>query len=179
MGLSGTPYTYLYNGDVNGDGEFGNDLLYLPADLNTLNFAANGSATADQVKQQFIDFVNNDSYLKTRKGQFAERNGARTPWTHQVDARVLLDFYFNSANNTRHTVEVTFDVFNVGNLLSKKWGRQYFIANQSYSLLGYTTKTVNGVVTPTYSYNQVDRAYQLNQTDSRWQGQIGLRYSFN
>ena len=178
-GQSGTPYTFLYNGDVNGDGERGNDLLYLPADLNTLNFAANGSTTADQVKQQFIDFVDRDSYLKTRKGEFADRNGARTPWTHQVDVRVLQDFYFTTANNTRHTLEVTFDVFNVGNLLSKNWGRQYFVSNQSYSLLGYSTKAVNGVVTPTYTFNNIDRAYQVDQINSRWQGQLGLRYSFN
>ncbi|WP_258048992.1 TonB-dependent receptor [Hymenobacter sp. NBH84] len=185
-GQSGTPYTYLYNNDVNGDGEAGNDLLYIPSDLNTLAFAPNGSTTGDQVRQQFIDYVNRDSYLKTLSNEFTKRNGARTPWSHQVDARLIQDFYFSSGNGTRHTLEVTFDVSNIGNLLNKDWGRQYFVSNQSYSLLGYRisgTSAADRAIAPTgspiYSFNNIDRAYQVNQVTSRWQGQLGIRYTFD
>jgi len=190
-GQSGTPYTYLYGNDVNGDGESGNDLLYLPADLNTMIFAPSVASTRTPVvdpamKQNFIDYVNRDPYLRDKRGEFTDRNGARTPWSHQVDARLIQDFYITSGNNTRHTLEITFDVSNLGNLLNKNWGRQYFVNNQSYSLIGYRTVAAGSndlalapAGTPIYTFNNVDRAYQINQITSRWQGQLGVRYTFD
>ncbi|AIZ63320.1 hypothetical protein PK28_05725 [Hymenobacter sp. DG25B] len=178
-GQSGTPYTYLYSNDVNGDGESGNDLLFVPADLNTMVFEPNSASdtrTPDQIRQQFIDFVNRDPYLKDQKGQFTERNVARTPWSHQVDLRLLQDFYIMSGEQ-KHTLEVTLDVFNIGNMINKDWGRQYFVPNQAYSLLGYRTDKTTGA--PIYKYTNVQNPYQVSQLSSRWQGQLGLRYSFN
>ncbi|MDQ2793659.1 MAG: carboxypeptidase regulatory-like domain-containing protein [Bacteroidota bacterium] len=185
-GQSGTPFTYLYNGDVNGDGQTGNDLLYLPADLNTMVFEKTSSTdtrTPDAIKGQFINYVNNDPYLKDQKGQFTERNVARTPWTHQVDLRLLQDIYFMTGE-TKHTFQITFDVFNVGNLLNKDWGRQQFVANQSYSLLNYRTAVAADaalapVGTPIYKYTDIANPYTVSQLSSRWQGQLGLRYLFN
>ena len=194
-GQSGTPYTYIYNNDVNGDGEFGNDVLYVPTDeqARAMIFALPGRDNkvdapkpTPEANQQFIDYINRDPYLRDHKGEITARNGARTPWSHQVDARLIQDFYITTGNDTRHTLEITFDVFNIGNLLNKNWGRQYFVNNQSYSLIGYrtvvagTTDTQLAVPgTAIFTYSNPDRAYQINQVTSRWQGQLGIRYSFN
>ncbi len=195
-GQSGTPFTYLYNGDVNGDGQTGNDLLFLPADLKSMVFenpATLGTASAADVQSQgadirtkFFDFVNRDEYLKTQVGKFTERNGARTPWTHQVDVRLMQDFYIMTGD-TKHTLQLSLDIFNFGNLLNKDWGRQYFVANQSSSILAYRTATASTndakfgvpVGTPIYRYTDVPNPYLVSQLSSRFQGQIGVRYLFN
>lgn len=93
-------YSYTYNGDLNGDG-INADLLYIPnnaADLKFAPIAASGNAPAFTVDQQiaaFNELINNDSYLRGRKGQYAERNGALLPWLHRVDARLLQDIFVN------------------------------------------------------------------------------------
>ena len=188
-GQSGTPFSYIYSNDVNGDGESGNDLISLPTDLNTMVFektnSADTRATAD-IKQQFINYANNDEYLKDQKGKITERNGARLPWTHQIDVRVMQDVYFMTGD-IKHTFQVTLDIFNFGNLLNKDWGRQYFVANQSYSLLGYrqavaadvTSGLVTAVGTPVYKYTDIPNPYSVSQLASRFQGQLGIRYLFN
>ncbi|MDX5437384.1 MAG: TonB-dependent receptor, partial [Pontibacter sp.] len=37
QGQSGLPFTYLYSGDLNGDGNFGNDLIYVPRNQSEIN----------------------------------------------------------------------------------------------------------------------------------------------
>jgi outer membrane receptor protein involved in Fe transport len=188
-GQSGSPFSYIFGNDVNGDGESNNDLLSLPTDLNTMVFEKTSGADTRlpaDIKQQFINYANNDEYLKTQKGNITERNGARLPWTHQVDIRVMQDISFLSGD-VKHTLQITFDVFNFGNLLNKNWGRQYFVANQAYSLLGYrqagaadvTSGLVTTVGTPVYKYTDIANPYSVSQLSSRWQGQLGLRYLFN
>ena len=35
-GNSGVPFTYAYDGDVNADGNTGNDIIYVPKDRNDI-----------------------------------------------------------------------------------------------------------------------------------------------
>jgi hypothetical protein len=44
-------------------------------------------AAAVQAKA-FMDFVNGDEYSSTRKGDFTERNGGRTPWNTTLDLKL-------------------------------------------------------------------------------------------
>ena len=48
-------------------------------------------SAVDQAKD-FWDFVNNDSYLKDRKGKYVERNGSLTPWINRFDFKIAQDF---------------------------------------------------------------------------------------
>lgn len=183
-GNSGQPFTYLVNGDLNSDGRFGNDLLYVPADASQIKFVDLLNSAGNTVVQTaaaqsaaFMDYINNDKYLSSKKGQYVERNGRSTPWEHVLDARVAQDFYIN-AGGKKHTLQVTFDVFNFTNLLNKEWGRQYLVTNQAYTIL----TTVNRA-TGTFAgkgYNFTPGSVPWSTTfGSRWQGQLGLRYSFN
>ena len=180
QGQSGLPFTYLYDGDLNRDGNFGNDLIYVPRnqdEINLVPFTSSGTTfTPDEQWAALDAFIARDDYLDERRGQYAERNAARMPWTHQWDVRVLQDFYIN-AGDQKHTFQITFDVFNVGNLLNKDWGRQYFVSNSANEIIRFAGFSSAGV--PTYTFNPNNQAYNIAQFDSRWQGQLGLRYIFN
>lgn len=182
-GSSGVPFTYLYNGDLNGDGAFGNDLLFVPRTMNDINMVkleikdAKGVVVKTYTPQEQWDalntYINNDSYLKTIRGQYAKRNGARLPWQHQVDLRVMQDIG-TMIGSTKNRLQLSFDVFNFTNLLNKKWGRQYSYGNQAYQLISYNSGLKGFNFSPTTPANTSTESF-----DSRWQGQIGVRYLFN
>ncbi len=184
-GNSGSPFTYLVNGDLNSDGRFGNDLIYVPADpsqikfIDFLNPDNTIKFTAAQQSAAFEKFIQDDPYLRKRRGQYAERNGRNTPWEHVIDARIAQDIYFTAAGK-RHTLEVSFDIFNLTNLINNEWGRQYSVGNQAYTVLTSLNRTSGPVVSQGKGYN-----FTIGQTPwstnfgSRWQGQLGIRYTFD
>jgi hypothetical protein len=198
-GLSGQPLTYIYgNGrDVNNDGNNSNDLFYVPTDVRDLNqirltqtprtpaTPTTQQGPADprsiaEIQNQLDAFIENDPYLRSHRGQVVERFAARLPWTHQVDIRVAQDFNF-MAGGKKNTLQVTFDIQNLGNLLNQNWGRQYVVANNAVELL--RAETTGAGVQPTFSFPAnfatTNRSYDFAPFLSRWQGQLGVRYSFN
>jgi len=181
VGKSGTPFTYLYNGDLNNDGATGNDLLYVPRNQGEIKLsplAASGSLPALTVDQQWSDlnaFIESDPYLSKMRGQYTVRNGARMPWEHQFDLRLMQDIgtIFKGSKNT---LQISFDVINIGNLLNKDWGHLYSLSNQASTLVNYVT--ANG---GSYTFRKptTSTAFAVSPFASRWQGQLGLRYIFN
>lgn len=182
-GNSGQPFTYQVNGDLNSDGRFGNDLIYVPASpdeikfVDRLNSAGNAVvATAAQQMTDFMNFINEDKYLSSRKGKYAERNGRSTPWEHVIDMRITQDFTLD-VKGQKHNLQFTLDVFNLTNLINKDWGRQYFVNNQAYNLLTTVNRTSGQFAGK--GYNFTPGAPYTVSFGSRWQGQFGIRYSFN
>ena len=204
---SGSPFTYVYNNNFFGNGQQPVQLAFIPGSATdiTLVSRANSSQpyTVDATGAQYAalnSFIDNDPYLKTRRGQYAERNGARTPWNNQADVRLMVEARLgNLAPNAAgvvaagHSIQISFDVQNVGNMLNKNWGRQYFVPNTFNSTLGtgltqvafanaagaisstYGATTFNR---PAFTYNGAPATYSIDQLASRWQGQLGVRYSF-
>lgn len=182
-GNSGQGFTYVVNGDLNSDGRFGNDLIYVPAVpaeikfVDRLNSAGNAVvATAAQQMTDFMNFINNDKYLTSRKGRYTQRNGRSTPWEHVIDMRITQDFVVDVKGN-KHDIQFTFDIFNLTNLINKNWGRQYFVTNQAYNLLTTINRTSGGFQGKGYNFTPGEP--WTPAFGSRWQGQIGVRYSFN
>ncbi|MES2455729.1 MAG: carboxypeptidase regulatory-like domain-containing protein [Bacteroidota bacterium] len=192
VGKSGTPFSYIYNGDLNQDNTFssgnpGNDLIYIPRSASEIKLvtipAVAATATAAAIPevtpaQQWAaldSYITNDAYLSGRRGQYAERNGARMPWEHQFDARIMQDLglVFKGSKNS---IQLTLDFINLGNLLNKEWGRQYSINNTTYSLINYSTSSGGGFTfrTPSGGKPYIESAFA-----SRWQAQFGIRYNFN
>ena len=182
-GNSGQVFTYLVNGDLNSDGRFGNDLLYVPASpdeikfVDRLNSAGNAVvATAAQQMTAFMSFIDNDKYLSSRKGKYTSRNGSGTPWEHVIDMRIAQDFTLNVKGN-KHNLELTLDIFNLTNLINKEWGRQYFVTNQAYNVLTTINRTSGAFAGKGYNFTPGNP--WTSAFGSRWQGQFGIRYSFN
>ncbi|RPD46919.1 TonB-dependent receptor [Hymenobacter sediminis] len=95
-------FSYLYAGDMNGDGQT-NDLIFIPASRDQIqlqDIAINdnrnnrvGTYTADQQYADLERYINQDAYLKEHRGEYAKRNGASNPWQHQVDVKLLQDIF--------------------------------------------------------------------------------------
>ncbi|WP_316840094.1 carboxypeptidase regulatory-like domain-containing protein [Pedobacter gandavensis] len=190
IGKSGSPFTYLYFGDVNGDGANQNDLLYVPRNASEIKLvpyysrnAQNavvvtpGTATPAEQWTALDNYISNDPYLSKRRGQYTERNAARMPWEHQFDVRIMQDLG-GMIHGTKNRLQLSVDIINFGNLLNKDWGRKYFVANSASTLVNYSTTNAAdrgfNFKTPTNG-----QAYTESAFDSRWQAQVGIRYIFN
>ncbi|MEP7164072.1 MAG: TonB-dependent receptor [Ferruginibacter sp.] len=184
-GQSGSPYSYTMTGAAFiGDGVTNNDLMYIPAgraEMDQMTFVTNGTLTPAQQKDQFEEFIQSDKYLRTHRGKFAERNGARSPFTNILDANIQQDFSIKTGA-VRHTLSVRFDIFNLTNLIDKNAGRQYFFNFDQAQVLNVASFTGS---TPNYRFNKPtnnkvgaisDGISAFNS--SRWNGQLTIRYSF-
>ncbi|WP_207435331.1 TonB-dependent receptor [Sabulibacter ruber] len=180
-GQSGLPFTYLYAGDVNNDGSNANDLIYVPRTIEEsglIDATNNAGVVTRTVAQQWADlnaFIENDDYLRSRRGQFAERHGARTPWTHRVDLRLAQDIFANLGGKN-HTLQITFDIFNVGNLINRDWGHNYSVNNSAVELIRFQRR--NDENRPQFTFTNPSTSVWTTTFSSRWQGQVGLRYIF-
>lgn len=182
-GQSGQPISYLYNGDFNNDGAT-NDLIYVPANMSEINLIATTGTAPKSPQQQWDElnaFIENDDYLKTRRGQYAERNGARLPFQHLFDVRLLQDLGVMAGGKVQK-LQLSLDILNLGNLLNKEWGSDNTVSNQGFSLINYSG-LATGTSTPRYTYTgggQTNgRVYSESNFNSRWRAQVGLRYIFN
>ena len=180
---SGSPYSYVYIGDINRDGSPNNDLIYIPTSQSDANLAdikdPNGNITVSAA-QQWADlsaYIQNDKYLRNRMGSYAERNGARTPWNQELD--IKLSHSIPLKNNTR-SIQVSLDIFNLSNLISRDWGKQYFVPNLlngNYQLL--SLQSVNSSNKPLLNFNNPSSTpWQVDPISSRAQGQLSIRYNF-
>jgi hypothetical protein len=119
-GMSGSPFTYVYNSDVNNDGSSNNDPIFIPSDASQIALTTNNWDALDA-------FIKADPYLNSHRGRYAARNGPRTPWSHRADLRLTQDLPIINRGATAHSMEVTLDVINFANLLNSSWGKQYFV----------------------------------------------------
>ncbi|QQL50979.1 TonB-dependent receptor [Mucilaginibacter ginkgonis] len=179
----GSPFSYVVNGDINGDGNASSDLMYIPKAGSTVNFAqytAGGvTYTVQQQQDAFEQFINNSPYLRSHRGQFAQRNASFLPWYNRVDANILQDFYITTKGGHKHTLELSAVMINVPNFISKYWGIQQ--QTVTTSPLTYTSIDANGV--PTYNLRNiggtlVSSPFQNATANTTWSLLIGAKYIF-
>ena len=103
--FSAGAYSYIYSNDLNGDG-IATDLMYIPNNVDELLWVS------DADKEAFKTFMDNDPYLSTHKGQYAEAYAGRSPWAHYLDARIAKTFK-KTIGKTTHCFELSanFDPF--------------------------------------------------------------------
>jgi hypothetical protein len=183
-GAGGNRYSFLYSGDVNGDGYGGNDLIFIPASQSDIIFdpyddASGNTVSPQQQWQAFDSFIEQDSYLSSHRGQIAERFGALNPWFYNIDLRVLQDFAI-SAGGQQHAFQLSVDILNVANLINSDWGVRKVASVAATSPLELVRFDANGA--PVFNFKGgmgtqtfIDDPGLL----SRWRMQIGLKYLFN
>ena len=185
-GLFGTNVMLLYNGysgehysltyakgkvDVNGDSYRGNSLIYIPREeeMSTMLWADETSAAA------FNDYIEADKYLSTHRGKFAERNSHSLPFVHRLDLHFAQSFYFSKHDSRR--VELSLDVLNLSNLISRSWGLVYRTSNWTLSPVTVTElREAEGGYRPVYKFNGA--SYTLDNIASRWHMQLGIKVVF-
>ncbi len=194
QGAEGTPFSYVVGGGrsnrlINDTGEGFTPLPFIPSNfqeaqlIDDVDRDGNIIATAEDQWIALNAFIEGDDYLRTRRGQFAERNRNRARWSHVVDLKLSQEFSLNLGSQ-KHTFQVSADMFNFTNFINKDWGRRFFTSGFDTATLVNFEGFADDGTTPEYTFN--DRVEGgLNQIDdaglnsSRWQAQIGLRYIFN
>ena len=172
-GAGGNRYSFLYSGDVNGDGQGGNDLIYIPRTQSrpqsrrSMGFAFNA-------------FIAQDGYLSSHRGHIAERFGESNPWYSNVDLRILQDF--TVGGETRHTFQLSVDILNFLNMLNSSWGVRKVASAAATSPLKLVRFDTTNPAAPVPVFNFTGPATTFIDDPSllsRWRMQIGLRYIFN
>lgn len=178
-GKSGSPFSYVYNNEVSDIAQNSgvSDLIFVPASPADINLVdIDGGATAAEQWASLDAFIENDSYLSTRRGDFAEANQSRTPFEHIVDLKVTQDFKFSG-----HQFQITLDIFNFTNLLSNSLGRRYFVGGNTFSLI-QSNRPEASVDSPVeFNFQDPGDPFSIVQSgtySARWVGQFGLRYIF-
>ncbi|GAB3934876.1 TonB-dependent receptor [Larkinella terrae] len=208
LSSSGSKISYTYNQDVNLDGQTTNDLLYVPKTASELTFvpltvpaqAATATTPAypavtyspEQQQQAFDAYIEGNSYLKTRRGQYAERNGGQYPWLTRFDFTVIQEFYVAvGAKGKKNTIQLRADILNVGNLINNSWGLgNALTASTSSSTsnpLALASISTAGVPSYRIATQVIDKKTVLlkdsfvpaQNINAVYQAQIGIRYIFN
>ncbi|AYL96646.1 TonB-dependent receptor [Mucilaginibacter celer] len=200
--------SYTYAGDLNGDGQTVNDLMYIPKNASDIILVAdnagdlrtgtktllntNGKDDGGVLYAQLSAYINQDPYLSKRRGKYAERNGLVLPYFNQVNFNFTQDLYATTGK-VKNTLQLEFNIINLGNFLNRNWGNYKFVNRASllsfkgiYNNAANPSDPNNGK--PTFSFPYLDNTNQIPLTStfgngisqvSRWQAQIGLRYIFN
>jgi len=188
VGAQNNPFSYVVAGDLNGDRVFNNDLVFVPTNGSDIRFSplTVGTRVYTEAEQQaaFEAFINQDPYLSTRRGQYAERNALALPFLHRFDLSVAQDL-FVKIKGKRNAFQIRADILNFGNMLNNKWGvSQRAGAPQ---LLNFVSRDASNV--PTYrlatqrdasgvTYLAKDTYMYNSSVFDVWTAQLGIRYTF-
>ena len=185
-GHSGTPYTWVFSNDANGDSIAGWDPVYIPA-VNDSKVAY-AAGTSAQAIQQFQDFIASNSYLREHRGQPANRNGAVTPWVTQMDMSFSQQIPGIFPGNKG---EIRLDVYNFLNLLNKKWGdvrntgiypTRILASYSGVNAQGQYVYTLPTDKSGNYQPQQLQYYdggfYDPSRVVSRWSAMLTVRYTF-
>ncbi len=179
-GRSGKPYSWTFNNDMNGDGLAGNDLMYIPSAPGSGQVVFLGDTPTNHPNEdKFWSIVNANSILKKAAGGVVGRNTDFSPWTNSVDLRLSQEI---PGLWKGHKASFSFDIFNFGNLLNKKWGHINEVGFQSAgatarSFVDYVGLDASGK----YIYKLRDlKTIDIRQVkgESEWALQATVKYEF-
>ena len=191
------PYTYVVGAPnfrfVNDGGFSFNEVAFVPADASQINLVDDVNrdgtiaATAAQQWEALDAYIEADPHLSDRRGEFSQRNGAWSPFRTIFDARILHDFYIETGKGHKNTLQFSFDIFNLNNLLNQNWGKRNNLGFNTISLVnleGISDDGVPSYTVPSDIQNLTPETIWDNDLDvfgirsSLWSAQVGVRYIF-
>ncbi len=183
-GAAQSSYSFVYNGDLNLDGNNITDLLYIPKDPSEIIFrdivsSGNVVYSAAAQSEAFSSLIENTPYLHKHKGQYARRNESYLPWYSRLDFKLLQDV-FTTIGRRKHTIQLSLDVFNFANLLNKNWG----VRKQTVITNPLIPAGADSQGRPTYRMSQISGQIPTQpftntlSTASTRSAQVGLRHIF-
>ncbi|MEO1652276.1 MAG: TonB-dependent receptor, partial [Bacteroidota bacterium] len=184
-GQNANPTSFIYNdnGNLNVEDSRERNLIFVPRTAADINLVQDGDRSPEVQWAELNRFIESDPYLRTRRGQYAERNGRLGPFNSVVDLRFLQEFFIETGNGTRNTLQFSVDIFNFSNMLNKNWGRIRDFSSDE-QIINFEGFEADGT-TPTFTYggfNNDDVSALIdggNNRSSRWRMQLGIRYIFN
>ena len=180
--------SYVYSGDINGDGGTGNDLIYIPRNASEMVFeqyrfpATGPTFTTFTVPQQvaaFEAFIQQDKYLRENRGDIAERGAVFLPTVTRADISFTQDIS-RLVSGTANTLQLRLDMLNFTNMINSDWG----LSEQMVSSSPLIAAGVNGSGAARYRMRNIgtslmSRSFQRTAGVSDvWRMQFGARYTF-
>jgi len=196
-GAKTNAYSYVLGPDRNFRGQNPNNergstsrsrsLVYIPAsiaDINLVDIVEDGTVVASAADQwAALDaFIESDDYLSANRGGYSEKNGAWLPFQGFFDVGIRQNVGFK-VGETMQRFQLSFDVFNIANLLNNKWGTSYQVPGDFnnrilYNVVGFEADGT----TPQFTFQDEGTTGKdaLNiSAAARWQARVGIRYIFN
>jgi len=188
-----TTASYVFNGDMNGDGFAGNDLIYIPRDTGEMNFVTfthtNGRVfTAAEQAAAFEAYIQQDPYLSEHRGEYARRGGLLMPMFNRMDLSFIQDV-FRNIGGKRNSGQFRLDVTNFGNLLSSNWGviERFVLPTTAANGVQVLTNTALDAATNRVNYRLAVINNELASTTFQsgsavsdvYQVMFSFRYTFN
>ncbi|MDE2986149.1 MAG: TonB-dependent receptor [Gemmatimonadota bacterium] len=181
VGQSGVPYSYVYDGDVNGDGFNGpraaglaNDLIYVPRSSRELP-----SLFVSQII--WAGFLEEEECVREQWARILARNTCHTPWSHRMDLRVS-----QRVDVRGFKADLTLDMLNVLNFLNSSWGVVQ-VANPVVQLFRVRRDIETGELMAQYigalqrdrvtGKVRAARPVAPEVASSQWRAQLGMRVS--
>lgn len=193
-GDNGGRFSYLIYEDLNIPGANIYDLvMYIPTNAAKMTWAPITNTSTGQVlftTQQeitaFNQLINNDKYLSSHKGQYAQRNAGSYPFYNTFNFRLMQDIMANIGKH-KNSLELTADVLNLPNLIDRNWGvPEQLIVSSGEILHGFTNPHTDiTTYTMQTATNQQGKLFlptsmfwPAKTSGSAWSMQLGLRYNF-
>lgn len=169
-GIGGTRYSLLSGINTNGDFVGTNDLAFI--------FDRNNPEVPENIRTGLQAILDNPAisqstkdYILKYNGKVVERNGGINKFYGIFDLRITKKFKLYK----NHSLEISGDLFNVANLLNKKWGVNESLGGQSLYAAG---STKFDVAKNQYLYLPNLKAGTIIPSGNPYQGQLGIRYAF-
>jgi hypothetical protein len=190
IGQSGQPYTLLATGssgrgDLNADGQNGNDPIYIPLDAtnaaemtfaNTITSGGDTILAADQATA-FNQYIADEPCLNKQRGSVMARNSCRSPWQSFLNLTIRQTL----PRFGGHAVTLEFGVFNLLNLLNEDWGLVKSIDGGVFSTPNFLNVPSASGGVPRFQFDPTrvtERFRPVTQTGNSYQMQVALRYAF-
>jgi hypothetical protein len=171
VGVSGSPYSYVVDGDINadgiGDGRQLNDEFYVPMDASDITLAAGENY------QDLEDLILQEPCLREQRGQLNKRNSCRNPWANFLNTRLAI--HLPTYQGAR--LELAWDIFNILNFIDGDWGlikqTGAFSGEEIVGLEGYDAVNSRGI----YSLS-LPNFERVQDNASRWRMQFGAKLTY-
>ena len=172
LGASQPAFTYVVNGDANGDGIGGpgslkNDVMYIPRDASDITLVT----PSDYPRLEA--FIEQQQCLREQSGQIMARGSCRNGWLGVMNARVTKTVPLRED----HHFELTADVSNLPNLVNRRWGTNRDVTlSPSVTLLSMAGWDATNARARYRVPARLPIRGVLDDASSRWRVQLGARY---
>jgi len=191
---SGFPISYVANGDLNGDGYNGNDLLYIPHDATNQSEIRIGTGVDGAfvqnvaAAQAFNRFIDAQPCLAEQRGHIMKRDSCRSPAQDRLDISIRQSI----PQYRGHQLALQLDIFNLLNFLNKDWGQireptlsPIFPDQRALVQNGRNAGPLSQSI-PTYTFDPklydattgAPKPFDGRDTNRIYQIQLTLKYSF-
>ncbi len=178
-GRTGNPYSWVYSGDLNGDGITGNDgnndLIAVPSGLTDARFDFSLMTTAQ--RDAMFAFLQT-SGLAQYAGGIVPKNSSYEPWVNRLDLKFVQEIPIRG----HARMQVFFDFINFGSFISEKtFGYTEtvgLISNDVFRrrTIGAASYGPDGRIRPVFA--GTPSGFGIDNGMSRWRIQVGAKIIF-